>query len=205
MKNSMKKRKLKGASSLPAIKYDSKAENKMINIFDESNLDHPNALENKINNLVDDKSESSFNPRNNNRSTLSVSDVGSRISARSIVPTYNARQMALRQLKPSKDLTETAKEFVVRSREILMKEISISDKQRETTRLNEFIQMEQEKLAESKRTFDDDKEGYERYLDQLREDVARVEEDVKELNREKADKQTKIRLLNEHIYDIVSE
>lgn len=69
-----------------------------------------------------------------------------------------------------------------------MKEISIQDKKEETKRLVEFIQMEQEKLAESKRTFDEDKEGYERYLEQLRADVAFIEEEVKELNAKKNEK-----------------
>lgn len=48
--------KLKASSSLPAIRHKSKVdENKMINIFDESNLNYPNALENKISTLIDDK------------------------------------------------------------------------------------------------------------------------------------------------------
>ena len=65
--------------------------------------------------------------------------------------------------------------------------------------------MEQEKLAESKRTFEDDKEGYERYLDQLRADVALIEEEVKDKVKEKMRFKEQIRLLNEEIYDIVSE
>ena len=85
-------------------------------------------------------------------------------------------------------MIETSKEFVNSSRKILMKEISIQDKKEETKRLVEFIQMEQEKLAESKRTFDEDKEGYERYLEQLRADVAFIEEEVKELNAKKNEK-----------------
>ena len=106
----------------------------------------------RINALVDDKSNASF------------SDNESLASSRSVaIANKNARQLALNYLKPKHDSIETSKEFVISSRQILMKEISIQDKREETKRLIEFIQMEQEKLAESKRTFDEDKEGYERY------------------------------------------
>ena len=154
----------------------------------------PNALEMKINALVDDKSNASF------------SDNESRMSSRSVVlANKNARQLALNYLKPNKDVSETSKEFVISSRQILMKEISIQDKKEETKRLIEFIQMEQEKLTESKRTFDEDKEGYERYLDQLRADVAYIEEEVKELTDIKNQKKEEIRALNERKQDIHSE
>lgn len=69
-----------------------------------------------------------------------------------------------------------------------MTEISILDKKEETKRLIEFIQMEQEKLTESKRTFDEDKEGYMRYLDQLRNDIVAIEDEVKQLADDKENK-----------------
>lgn len=65
--------------------------------------------------------------------------------------------------------------------------------------------MEQEKLAESKRTFEDDVEGYEKYLDNLRADVALIEEQVKDLMTEKNKKKEVIRDLNEQIHNQISE
>lgn len=93
------------------------------------NLDFPNALEHKINTLVDDRSETNSNV--------------SHISSRSLVPSSEARKLALQYLRPSRSTTESSKEFIKNSRKILMKAIAIQDKREETKRLAEFIQMEQ--------------------------------------------------------------
>ena len=122
------------------------------------------------------------------RSSSSLYDLEAYNSTHSLVPATNSRQLALSCFRPNKDMIETSKDYVNKSRKILMKEISIQDKKEETKRLVEFIQMEQEKLAESKRTFDEDKEGYEKYLEQLRADVALIEEEVRELNNKKNEK-----------------
>lgn len=79
------------------------------------------------------------------------------------------------------------------------------DKKEETKRLTEFIQMEQEKLGESKRTFEDDKERYEQYLDALRTKVAEVEEEVKGLTKVKNEKKDEIREKTDKIHEINSE
>lgn len=67
---------------------------------------------------------------------------------------------------------------------ILMKAIAIQDKKEETKRLAEFIQMEQ-KLAESIRTFEEDKERYKQYIEQLGVEAERIEEEVKRKINEK--------------------
>lgn len=134
-----------------------------------------------------------------------MSELHSQVSLKSLLPVTNSRQLALNLMRPNRDTSESAKEFVMNSRCILMKEISIQDKKEETKRLIEFIQMEQEKLTESKRTFDDDREGYERYLDQLRTDVASIEEDVKLLIDQKIKKKDEIRLCLTKKQDIITE
>lgn len=62
---------------------------------------------------------------------MGYSDIDN-MSVRSVVPTGAARQIALMNLKPSRDMRENSREFVIRSRDILLKEISIANKKEET-------------------------------------------------------------------------
>jgi len=79
------------------------------------NFEFPNALQNKINTMVDDKSDNSD------------SDVRSRVSCRSLVPADEARKMALQHMRPKRENVESSKDFVINSRNILIKEIQVSD------------------------------------------------------------------------------
>lgn len=49
-------------------------------------------------------------------------------SCKSMVPVNEAQKVALMHMRPIKDNTESSRDFVVNSRNILMKEISIQDK-----------------------------------------------------------------------------
>lgn len=53
------------------------------------------------------------------------------------------------------------------ARQILLSQISINDKFEETERLKEFILMEEEKLEEAKRTFEEDCDKFKRYLEDV--------------------------------------
>jgi len=55
------------------------------------------------------------------------------------------------------------RDFIDNSRKILMTKIAINDKSNETELLNEYIIMEKEKLDEGRKTFDEDKEKYEKF------------------------------------------
>lgn len=48
-----------------------------------------------------------------------------------------------------------------------MSQIAINDKTEETDRLREYIIMEKEKLEEAKKTFEEDKEKFYKYMDEL--------------------------------------
>ena len=127
----VKKKRFKNSSSLPMIKYNQKgAEDKMINIFEPENLAHPNQLENKMRTLMDQNSIDS------------EPEAVSYMSTRTLVPSQDTRQLALLHIRPSKENTESSKDFVSNSRKILMKEISIQDKIEETRRLEgTFLQI----------------------------------------------------------------
>jgi len=59
--------------------------------------------------------------------------------------------------------------------------------------------MEQEKLAESKRAFDEDKERYKQYIEQLGIEAEKLEEEVKGIVKEKTILQNKMKQLNDEI------
>lgn len=59
------------------------------------------------------------------------------------------------------------REFIENARAILMSQIAINDKTEETDRLREYIIMEKEKLEEAKKTFEEDKEKFYKYMDEL--------------------------------------
>jgi chromosome segregation ATPase len=65
--------------------------------------------------------------------------------------------------------------------------------------------MEQEKLSESKRTFDEDKERYKQYIEQLGIEAQAIEEDVKAKVAHKNNLNTKIKQLSEEIHQKSSE
>ena len=138
MPDKSKKNKLKtikNSSSLPALKCKAKIHNsKMINIFDQGNfwnnnstenLDFPNQLENKMRTLMDQNSIDS--------DTEAASQIYA--SSSSLMYNSNSRKMALQHLRPKRENYESSRDFVINSRKILKKEISIQDKIEETQRL----------------------------------------------------------------------
>lgn len=100
---------------------------------------------------------------------------------------------------------ETKRDLVESSHTILRKEISIQNKIDEREKLIEFINNEQEKLGESRKAFDEDRESYERYLERLRIDVACIEDEVKGLVEIKEQKDFTIYKLNQTIHEIEVE
>lgn len=152
----------------------------------------------------------------NQNSVDSDTEVDSHIYASSSSLVYNsdARKMALQHLRPKRENVENSKDFVINSRKILKKEISIQDKIEETQRLEgtkyqsiilkiiiilEFILMEQEKLAESKRAFDEDKERYKQYIEQLGIEAENIEKEVKGIVQQKNILQNRMKVLNDEI------
>lgn len=74
---------------------------------------------------------------------------------------------AIDYLAKGREQKESVKDFITNARKILMSQISINDKTEETERLKEYIIMEKEKLEEARKTFDEDKEKFEKYLSEL--------------------------------------
>ena len=66
-----------------------------------------------------------------------------------------------------------------------MSQIAINDKTEETDRLREFIIMEKEKLEEAKKTFEEDKEKFNKYMDELSKKAMETAEEVKRLTADK--------------------
>lgn len=71
------------------------------------------------------------------------------------------------------------RDFIDNSRKILMTQIAINDKSNETELLNEYIIMEKEKLDEGRKTFDEDKEKYEKFKMDLQAKSQQTDDEVK--------------------------
>lgn len=66
----------------------------------------------------------------------------------------------LNYLKSQLSNKESRKDFILQSRELLFKEISIRNKKEETEKLKEFIDTENEKLVEAKNSFKEDSDKF---------------------------------------------
>lgn len=79
-----------------------------------------------------------------------------------------------------------------------MAQISINDKTVESELLKEYIIMEKEKLDEGRKTFQEDKDKYEKFKQDLQSKVSDSEEDVRKVQRQ-------IEILQGQIYDLKKE
>jgi predicted neutral ceramidase superfamily lipid hydrolase len=87
----------------------------------------------------------------------------------------------------------------------LRKKIAINDKIEETERLKEFIVMEEEQLAEKYKTFDEDKESFSQYIQQVKRDADDVALEVTKLIMEKNRHNETIRQLELDIKEVETE
>jgi hypothetical protein len=74
-----------------------------------------------------------------------------------------ARPNTIEYLKKGRQQKESVRDFILNARNILMAQISINDKTEETELLKEYIIMEKERLDANKKTFQEDKDKYEKY------------------------------------------
>ena len=82
-------------------------------------------------------------------------------------------------LKANDQGKESVKEFINVSRQILVSQIAINDKSEESTRLQQYISMEQEKLDLAKKQLEEDREKFEKMMKDSESNVKKVEEDMK--------------------------
>ena len=74
---------------------------------------------------------------------------------------------------------ESVKDYINFSRQILMSQISINQKKEENERLREYIMMEKEKLDEAKKFLDEDKEKFQKLMDDSEKRSKDVADEVK--------------------------
>ena len=79
---------------------------------------------------------------------------------------------------------ESVRDFIQNSRQILMAQISINDKTEETELLKEYIIMEKEKLDEGRKTFQEDKDKYEKFKQDLNQKSSETEEQVRQISKQ---------------------
>lgn len=91
------------------------------------------------------------------------------------------RPKTIEYLNKGRQQKETVKDFIDNSRKILMAQIAINQKTEETELLNEYIIMEKEKLDEGKKTFQEDKEKYEKFKMDLQAKSHQTEEEVRKV------------------------
>lgn len=90
----------------------------------------------------------------------------------------SVRVKPLQYVKPRQQ-KEFVRDFILNSRKILMAQISINDKSEETELLKEYIIMEKEKLDEGRKTFQEDKDKYEKFKQDLQTKSNETEEEVR--------------------------
>jgi len=96
---------------------------------------------------------------------------------------------ALEYLQKARDQKESVKDFISNTRNILTAQIAINDKTEETERLKEYIIMEKEKLEEAKKTFEEDRDKFQKYLDDL---TRKADETASEVQRFTNDKNERL-------------
>ncbi|CDW82053.1 UNKNOWN [Stylonychia lemnae] len=106
---------------------------------------------------------------------------------------------ALEYLQKGREQKESTREFILNARNILISQIAINDKTEETERLKEYIIMEKEKLEEAKKTFDEDKDKFQKYMDDLNRKAEETALDVQRLTNEKNERMEKIQQLQINI------
>lgn len=108
-------------------------------------------------------------------------------------------------LKKGRQQKESVRDFILNAREILMAQISINDKTEETELLKEYIIMEKERLDANKKTFDEDKDKYEKYKMDLQARSAVTEEQVRDAHRKIDELQTEIHKLRKVESSLISQ
>lgn len=91
-----------------------------------------------------------------------------------------AKPKAIEYLKQHKEGKESVKDFVNFSRQILMSQISINTKNEENERLKEYILMEQEKLNEAKKFLEEDREKFQKLMDDQKHEADEIVKKVKD-------------------------
>ncbi|CDW84021.1 UNKNOWN [Stylonychia lemnae] len=128
-------------------------------------------------------------------------------SKASMSQTYSSSHYDIQAFRPKvtdylskgRENKETARDFVLNARNILVAQISINDKSEETERLKEYIIMEKEKLQEAKKTFDEDKDKFQKYMDDLNRKAEETAFEVSKLISEKNEKMDRISELMNNI------
>ena len=92
---------------------------------------------------------------------------------------------AIEYLARGREQRESTKDFVAHTRSILAAQIAISDKSEETERLKEYIVMEREKLEEARKTFEEDKDKFTKYMEDLKRKSDETDETVQKCLHEK--------------------
>ena len=90
-----------------------------------------------------------------------MSQTSSQLAITNGMPTR--KQNTIDYLQKGKQQKESVRDFILNARNILMAQISINDKTEETELLKEYIIMEKERLDANKKTFQEDKDKYEKY------------------------------------------
>lgn len=108
-------------------------------------------------------------------------------------------------LKTQLENRENRKEFVAQSRELLFKEISIRNKKEETEKLKEFIDTENEKLIEAKNSFNEDRDKFNKYVEELTLKAEKAKKDTEKLGEIKQKKSKRIGSLKDQLAEVNRE
>lgn len=104
-----------------------------------------------------------------------------------------------------RDHKESVRACINIGRKILVTQIAINDKIEETTHLKEFIESEEEQLKEGKRLFEEDKQKFNKFLEDQENKAEEAAAITKKLAEDKQELVEQINALNKQIQDTNSE
>ena len=199
---------IRNINELPAAKDVTK---KNLNALGNSSTDdlRENANKQKLNifdaqdsNIL--KHETLANLGYEERARVPVDEQSQVSSVRSSQRSTIQKPKAIEYLNKGRQQKESVRDFVDNARKILMAQISIIDKTEETELLEEYIIMEQEKLHEGMKTFNEDKDIYEKVKLDLQTKSQAIEESVRQIQKENEKLLEKINQLKKDEAELIS-
>eukprot|EP00347_Sterkiella_histriomuscorum_P004401 403360600 len=80
---------------------------------------------------------------------------------------------------------ENSKEVITNIRQIFYAQMSIESKKEETLKLREYIIMEQEKLEDAKRVFEEDQDKFQKYMNEMESQAEKARDGTEKSSKEK--------------------
>ncbi|CDW91642.1 UNKNOWN [Stylonychia lemnae] len=167
-------------------------------------LNQPVRLQNKKKRMLKSQSAATLHNNQNNPNSTAIAVIdktldnsNAQLTFQDMIDKFDQQSMfskktklssklaALDILRRNNQFSETPKEFVTLTRDILRSNMSIQNINEESERLKDYIIMEQEKIREAKHQFDEDCQRFHDYLEQINFKNSELNGEQEKLKKEK--------------------